>query len=204
MKLTQDQPLVKVEVPIPYIYQLRYDTEFGKGVTGRDIIQRLLSEYKDTRADLGTLNTKAREGPIQGSNIYYRFAVGNIVRELSGQDILPINPIESEIALANNTLTDHTKTYEDTGLVVYPKEGYNPVLWKRLREIAQSKEFRDYITKERINLKLPFVATGLMNVVKDYEFEYNLRLDPNEHTLFYNVPILTQGDGKFSSEDPEL
>lgn len=190
MKLTQGQPISQVNVP--YIFQAQYDE------LGREAVKKILSDYTGTRVALATLNTK-EEGPIRGSNIYFRFALGNAYRELSGQDVLPINPRESEIALANNTLTDPRETYEDLGLPVYPKEGYSPVLWKHLREIAKAHY------TDSVNLKVPFVVAGLMTPVKDDKFEYGLRLDPIERlTLIYNVPILAQKTNSFSSEDPEL
>ena len=196
MKPTQGQPLFQVDVP--YIFQAQYDE------IGREAVKKVLSDYKDTRAALDTLNPKEK-GPIRGSNIYFRSALGNAYRELVSQeilpqDVLPINPRESEIALANNTLTDPTKTYEDLGLSVYPKEGYNPVLWKHLREQVKSH------FKDSVDLKLPFIVTGLMNVIKDDKFEYGLRLDYiPELTQMYNVPILAQEEiDSFSSEDPEL
>lgn len=194
MKLTQGQPLFRVEVPYN-IFQAQYDE------LGREAVKKISSDYKGTGVILDTLNPKAKEGPINGSNIYFRFALGNAYRELSGQDVLPINPRESEIALANNTLTDPRETYEDLGLVVYPKKGHNPVSWKNQRKIAQTH------FKDSINLSIPFVATGLMKPVRDDSFEYGLRLDYiPELTLMYNVPILTQSwnTNTFSSEDPEL
>jgi|SRR3989344_3398814 len=191
MKLTQGQPLIQVNVP--YIFQAQYDEP------GREAVKKILSDYKNTNVCLDTLNPNEK-GPINGSNPYFRFALGNAYRELTNQDVLPINPKESEIALANNTLTNPGRTYEDLGLSVYSKEGYyNPVLWQHLREIAKTQY------KDSVDLEIPFVVTGLMKPVKDDKFEYGLRLDPIDGlTLMYNVPILAQRANRFDSEDPEL
>ena len=196
MKLTQGQPLIQVNVP--YIFQAQYDEP------GREAVKKILSDYKNTNVCLDTLNPNEK-GPINGSNPYFRFALGNAYRELTNQDVLPINPKESEIALANNTLTNPGETYEELGLLVYSNKGYNLVLWQHLREIAKTQY------KDSVDLEIPFVVTGLMKPVKDDKFEDGLRLDTIDGlTLMYNVPILAQRTNrfdsvnKFDSEDPEL
>ncbi|MBS3134337.1 hypothetical protein J4214_03835 [Candidatus Woesearchaeota archaeon] len=195
MKLTQGQPLIQVNVP--YIFQAQYDEP------GREAVKKILSDYKNT--NIRSFNQFLEKGPIKGSNPYFRFALGNAYRELTNQDVLPINPKESEIALANNTLTNPGETYEELGLLVYSNKGYNLVLWQHLREIAKTQY------KDSVDLEIPFVVTGLMKPVKDDKFEDGLRLDTIDGlTLMYNVPILAQRTNrfdsvnKFDSEDPEL
>ena len=195
MKLTQGQPLFQVNVP--YIFQAQYDEP------GREAVKKILSDYKNT--NIRSFNQFLEKGPIKGSNPYFRFALGNAYRELTNQDVLPINPKESEIALANNTLTNPGETYEELGLLVYSNKGYNLVLWQHLREIAKTQY------KDSVDLEIPFVVTGLMKPVKDDKFEDGLRLDTIDGlTLMYNVPILAQRTNifdsvnKFDSEDPEL
>ena len=188
MKSTQGQPLLQLNTP--YIFQLQYDE------AGREAVKKVLQDYKGTRAALDTFNVESN-GPIKGSNVYSRFALGNAYREITKEDIRPIHARESEIALANNTLIDPSSTYEDLGIVVYPKEGANPGLYKHLREQVKTK-FKD------VSLKKPFIITGLANVIRVSDVEYGLGLDLNELTEVYNVPILSKDDGNFSFEDKQL
>ncbi|MEK6862785.1 MAG: hypothetical protein AABW57_01335 [Nanoarchaeota archaeon] len=185
IKSTKGQPLIQVQVP--EIFQLQYDQ------AGKEAVKKVLTDYKDTRVALDTLDVKAK-GSVRGSNIYFRFAVGNAYRQITQENIHPINARESEIALANNVLVNPRSTYEDLGLTVYPKEGVNSKLWNYLREQL----------KDKIDLSQPFIITGLMNVVKDENYENSLRLDLNELTEAYNVPILIKETGNFDSEDLEL
>ncbi|MEK6835265.1 MAG: hypothetical protein AABX61_03320, partial [Nanoarchaeota archaeon] len=161
-----------------------------------EAVRKVLTDYKGTRAALDTFNVGA-QGPVKGSNIYSRFALANAYREISKENIRPINPRESEIALANDALTDQTSTYEDLGLAVYSKEGSNPKLWKNLREQVKSNF-------ANVNLSKPFVITGLMKVVKDSNYEDGLKLDADELTEVYNVPILNKKTGSFDTKDPQL
>ena len=188
MKSTQGQPIIKVDVP--QIFQLQYDE------AGREAVKKVLTDYKDTKAALVTLDIKS-QGPVRGSNIYFRNAVVNAYRQITGENVHPINARESEIALANDTLTDPTSTYEDLGLIVYPKEGVNPNLWENLREQVKS----DF---PNVKLSKPFVITGLMNVVKNSTYENGLGLNADELTEVYNVPILNRKTGKFDSSDKGL
>ncbi|MAG47770.1 hypothetical protein CL617_04130 [archaeon] len=166
----------------------------------RESVKKITEDYSHSKSiALDTLDPNATEGPVRGSNIYFRNKLIEIYRQLSGEDVLPITQTQSEIALANDTLIDPKETYEDTGLAIYPEQGYNEILWKHLRDIASSNEYKD-----NLDLKLPFIVTGLLNVTKDDSFEYSLRLDPTEHTLIYNVPALAKGDGSFNSNDPSL
>lgn len=109
----------------------------------------------------------------------------------------PINLRESEIALANNTLIDSNSTYEDLGLTVYPKVGVNPSLWKNLRKQVKT----DF---PKVDLKEPFIITGLVDIVKSSNLENGLGFEFNELTEVYNAPILSKGDGKFNSDNQGL
>lgn len=189
MKSTQGKPLYQVDAP--QIFQLQYDE------SGREAVKKVLSDYEGTRAALSTFDSKAKKGPVRGSNVYSRFALGNVYRALTNEDVRPITPKESEIALDSNALTKPTETYEDLGLPVYRNKGANPVLWKHLREQIKSN-FED------VNLNKPFVVTGLMGVIIDDKYENGLRFDLNELTEVYNVPILSKKTGSFTSDDPEL
>ena len=188
IKSTKGQPLIQVQVP--EIFQLQYDQ------AGKEAVKKVLTDYKDTRVALDTLDVKAK-GSVRGSNIYFRFAVGNAYRQITQENIHPINARESEIALANDTLTDPKSTYEDLGLIVYPNKGVNEKLWQYLREQVQGNF-------PKVNLRKPFVITGLANVIKNPSLEHELGLELNELTEAYNVPILIKGDGSFTSQDPQL
>ena len=170
------------------VAQLNYDNEIV-----RESVKKLLQDYKGTAAALPTLDSKAKEGPVRGSNFYFRLTLGNILRKL-GADCTPLTPAQSEIALAQDLLTGLTSTYEDLGLSIYPNEGVNPKLWKHLREQSQGK----------VDLSIPYILTGLADVVIDDKFENGLRIDLSDLTQIYNVPILSQKDGSFDSNNPEL
>ena len=191
MKSTQGKPIIQMNVP--YIFQLEYDE------SGREAVKKVLEDYKDTVAALGTFNVKA-QGHVRGSNIYSRFALADAYREITKEDVRPINARESEIALVNKTLTDPTSTYEDLGLIVYPIKGANHSLWQYLREQVKSNF-------PKVNLNKPFIITGLANVVENSSLENKLGLELNELTEVYNVPILNKkgdSDYNFDSEDKEL
>ena len=188
MKSTQGKPIIQVNVP--YIFQLEYDE------AGREAVKMVLDKYKKTRAALNTFNVEDN-GPVKGSNIYARFALANSYRELTKEDIRPINAKESEIALANGTLTDPTSTYEDLGLIVYPAKGANPILWGYLRDKVKSNF-------PKVNLNKPFIITGLADIVKDSSLEDGLGLELNELTEVYNVPILSKETGTFDTNNSEL
>ncbi len=188
-KMRQEKSLVKIDVP--YIFQLDYQDEIA-----REAVKLVLDRYKGTRAALDTFNIE-EQGPVKGSNIYSRNALVNAYREISKENVRPINPRESEIALANDALIDPTSTYEDLGIVVYPEEGSNHRIWKYLREQVKSNF-------PEVKLNIPFIITGLMNVVKDKSYENKLKLGFNELTDVYNVPILSEKSEKFDSKDSEL
>ncbi len=188
MKSTQGKPIIQVNVP--YIFQLEYDE------AGREAVKLVLDKYKGTKVALNTFNVEDQD-PVKGSNIYSRFALANAYRELTKEDIMPIDPRQSEIALANGTLTDPTSTYEDLGLIVYPAKGANPVLWGYLRTQVKG----DF---PKVNLNKPFIITGLADVFKNSGLENELGLELNELTEVYNVPILSKGDGTFDTNDPQL
>ena len=179
------KPLIKLNVP--YVFRLEYDKE------GREAVKKVLTDYKGTRAALDTFNVEA-QGPVRGSNIYSRFALGNAYREIIKEDVRPINARESEIALTNDALTDPRSTYEDLGLVVYPNKGINEKLYSYLREQVKSN-FKN------VKLNKPFIVTGLMNVVRDSNYGNGLRLELNELTEVYNVPILSKETGNFDTND---
>jgi len=163
----------------------------------REAVKKLLEDYKGTAAVLSTLDSEDKEGPLMGSNIYYRNALVNILREITGEDILPISPAQSEIALANGTLgQDPREFYEDLGLAVYPKQGSNPILWRHLRDQIQS-DFKD------ADLSQSIVIAGLSKIVKDNEYENGLRMDLGELSKIYNALVLNK-EGNFGSADPEL
>lgn len=173
------------------VSQLEYD-EIGK-----EAVKKVLKDYKNTAAALEIFDINS-DGPVKGSSIYSRFALVNAGREITKENLMPITPKESEIALKNNALTDFKGNYEDLGLVVYPREGANARLWKYSRQQVKSNF-------PEVDLKIPFVMTGLMDVVKDKKYENGLRLDINQLTEVYNVPILTTEEiGEFDTEDLEL
>jgi hypothetical protein len=188
IKSIEGKPLMKVQ--IPEIFQLQYDQ------AGKEAVKKVMQDYKGTRIALDTFNINSK-GPVKGSNIYSRFALLNAYREITKENLRPINARESEIALANDALIDPNSTYEDLGLIVYPKEGTNPKIGKYLREQVKS-DFKG------VKLDKPFIITGLMNVVKNDRYEYELRLDFNELTDVYNVLVLSRETGKFDSKDLRL
>ena len=165
----------------------------------REAIKKILLDYKGIPAVvLPYLDQEAKSGFVEDSTPYFRFVMGNILRDLSGGRIAPITTSQSEIALSYNILE---KSYnEDLGLVVFPEESTpsNPFLFEHLKEQA----------KERIDLDLnvPFVITGLVNVVKNELFENYLRIDLTELSELYNVSILDKkrGGGYFNPKDPSL
>ena len=81
MKSTQGQPLVRVNT---YIFQAQYDE------VGREAVKKVLQDYEGTAASLNTFDINGSES-IRGSNIYSRFALANAYREITGEDIRPIN-----------------------------------------------------------------------------------------------------------------
>src|SRR3989344_6243208 len=185
------KPIVKI--PADSIAMLTYESP-----EVREAVKKLLNDYKGTAAALSTLDSEAKEGPLRGSNIYYRNALVNILREITGEGILPISPAQSEIALANGTLgQDPREFYEYLGLVLYQEEGSNPILWKYLREQIQ-------YNFKGIKLSQPVVIAGLSKIVKDDKYENGLRMDLGELSMIYKVPILNSKTGTFDSADPEL
>ncbi len=185
----------------PRIIELKFDDPIVK-----EALFRIIGEYKGTviASNIKRLN-RIYEGSIKGSDPYTDSALILKYRELSGRNILPINPEQSEQALAEGVLNDPVLTnpeemYLDIGLFsVFPEKGVNTVTWENIRE--QAKEY----FRDSVNLELPFIVTGLMKPVKDGKFEKGIRPDYIEGlTRMYNVPILAQGNGYFDADDSQL
>lgn len=190
MKITKGKPIIS---QVPEIFLLQYD-KFGK-----EVLDEFGDQYQGTNADLPTLLNFWRSDKhkyIKGSNPFFRFAVGNIIYDLSNKTARPITPQESEIALGNESLTS-IQPYEDLALVVYPKNKKNKYHQGHL--INQAKENKD------IDIEEPIIITGLLDVVKDDKFEYGLRFDFNKDglTIAYNAPVLLK-EGYFEPTDPSL
>ena len=178
----------------PTIFLARYDDRLT-----RDALRLLKERYSGTAVIIPELDFKAKNGVVKGCNFFYKTVLSNIVRELSNEDIIPMNQLISEFFLSKNRLEDVNNTYEDSGFTIYPRKEVNPKSWQHIREQAKS-----YFSN--IDLDVPFVVEGLMNIIKDSNYENGLRIDFNKDglTIVTQVPILSQGDGKFSSKDPGL
>lgn len=171
----------------PEIFQLGKD---DSGL-GKDAVKLMNERFGNHRYLKVTVPNDNQ--PIQGSNPYIRFALGPIVRELYGKDIRLISPQVSEIVLCSGKPPDVT-TYEDLGVVVYSLDGANGQLAKHLA--GQAKE-------RGIEVKFPMVFYGL-KTAKDDKVSYGLRLDLDDITVAYHVPILSKDTGKFKSDDKNL
>jgi hypothetical protein len=165
----------------------------------KDSLRLLKEKYTNTPIILSTIDFNSKQGPVKGCNFFYKASMSSIARELSKEDLIPMTQKISELFINKNKLEDINNTYEDSGFTIYPKEGSSPILWKHLRE--QTKTYCP-----NINLDKPFVIEGLVDISKDDKFEYGLKVDFNKCglTIVTQVPILSKGDGIFSSEDREL
>ena len=178
----------------PSIFSARYDDR----LTG-DSLKLLKERYSETKVIIPELDFKAKHGNVKGCNFFYKAALSNIARELSNEDIIPMTQLISELFLNGGKLEDVNNTYEVSGFTNYPQRGANPKSWQHFRDQAKA-----YFPN--IDLDVPFVVEGLMDVVKDDNYECGLRIDFNKDglTIATKVPVLSKGDGKFSSKDPGL
>lgn len=135
---------------------------------------------------------------MKGSTFYFKNEITNIIRSFGYDNVMPMGPRESAIAIANNILYNYKETHEDIGLIIYPEEGSNPKTWKDLREQIQ-------LYFKNINLGEPIVISGLVTILKNDNYEHDLRLlISNELTKVDNVPVPGMGNGEFNSTDPSL
>ncbi len=121
-----------------------------------------------------------------------KVALANAYREITNEDIMPLIPRESKIALANkNLIADPYRTYEDLGFVVSPEKGANLISWKYLIDQVKS-EYNHF----NVNPDSPFIVTGLYDLEKDdiFKDEGGLKRILNGLTRVYNFPILRKGD----------
>src|SRR3989344_7725349 len=178
----------------PSIFSARYDDR----LTG-DSLKLLKERYSETKVIIPELDFKAKHGNVKGCNFFYKAALSNIARELSNEDIIPMTQLISELFLNGGKLEDVNNTYEVSGFTNYPQRGANPKSWQHFRDQAKA-----YFPN--IDLDVPFVVEGLMDVVKDDNYECGLRIDFNKDglTIATKVPVLSKGNGKFSSKDPGL
>ncbi len=178
------QPLI----PVSEIFQLKNDA------LGRDAVRLMNERYADNKHVVLDISGLAEDQPIGFSNLYRRFALGQIVRELAGNDVQLLTPALSELALKYGTLPDAKSTYEDLAVVVYSTRGANAQLAQHL--VGQAKE-------RGTEIRFPFVIYGL-KTVKDDKFPDKLRFDLGDIAVAYTVPILSKGNGNFNVADPEL
>ena len=178
----------------PAIFSARYDDRLT-----RDSLKLLKERYQGTDVIIPELDFKAKQGTVKGCNFFYKAALSNIARELSNEDIIPMTQLISELFLNGGKLEDVNNTYEVSGFTNYPQRGANPKSWQHFRDQAKA-----YFPN--IDLDVPFVVEGLMDVVKDDNYECGLRIDFNKDglTIATKVPVLSKGNGKFSSKDPGL
>lgn len=172
------------------IFLLEYD-EIGK-----QSVSKVLLDYKDTLVVSLTDLTEKGKDAVKGTNLYTRFALGKAYSELSEVNVRPINFRESEMGLKYGVFTEPTEIMENLGLAVFPEKTLLPILWESLRNQV-AHHFKD------VDMKEPFVITGLIDLVKDDKFEYCIRLDVNDFTDVYNVPIL-ETSGLFRGDNPGL
>jgi len=157
------------------------------------VIDQFLNIYKDTPADLIS-NLEQRNilriynRKIKVSNIFFRNAFMKIYSQYFNSH--PINMRESSILMADNLLDKELN--EDLGLIIYPIYGPNEGYRKDLTEQVV------YYFKDRIDINMPFVISGLIDVDKDYNLEYGLRLFLTDLTEVYNVDSLCGSSGRFS------
>ncbi len=165
----------------------------------REGLKVLNERYSNTPLILDTLDFNAKEGVVKGCHFFYKTSLTSILRELSKEDLTPMTQQISEMFI--DRLPEVNSTYEDSGFTVYPKWGTHSKLWNHLR-----KQTKTYFND--IDLEIPFVVEGLVDVIKDNNFDdsYNLRVDFNKDSLtkVTQVPILTKGDGTFDSKDEGL
>lgn len=178
----------ELEASFPKLFQLRNDE------LGRDAVRLMNDRFKGR--DYATLNISGlREGqPIGYSNSYRRWALGPIVRELMGNDVVLLTPDVSEQALRKGKLPDATRTYEDLGVVVYNLNGPNKELAQHL--VNQAKE-------RGVEVKFP-MAFYHLKTIKDDRFPDGLRFDLDDIAVAYHVPVLSQNTGNFDANDSEL
>ena len=178
----------------PSIITLTYDNPLV--MEGLKILNE---KYSNTPLILDTLDFNAKEGVVKGCHFFYKAALIGILRELSKEDLTSMTQQISEMFL--DRLPEVNSTYQDSGFTVYPKWGTHSKLWNHLR-----KQTKTYFND--IDLEIPFVVEGLVDVIKDNNFDdsYNLRVDFNKDSLtkVTQVPILTKGDGTFDSKDEGL
>ncbi len=170
------------------IFQLRNNE------LGRDAVRLMNERYAGNDYVVLDISGLAEDQPIGFSNLYRRFALGQIVRELAGNDVQLLTPALSELALKYGTLPDAKSTYEDLAVVIYSTRGANAQLAQHL--VDQAK-------KRSIEIKFPLVIYGL-ETVKDNKFPDILRFDLSDIAVAYNVPILSKRGGNFETNDPEL
>ena len=151
----------------------------------REAVKKILSDYTGTAVAVSTLSPDAKEGPVKGSNIYFRLAMGNILRTSLGEDVFPMNSEQLEIVFQKGMLEEPLSTREDICLVIYPEVGSLPELWTHLRNQSKGK----------VKFNYPFVMEGLADVVKDSSFELGLRIDLSDLTKLRNIPFFTHDTG---------
>ena len=183
---------------IPEIFMLKYDE------LGRDAVALMNERFEGIPSvELSTSNLQKGK-PIGYSNLFRRYALGDIVREITGCNIRPITPAESEIALdtylSSNGIygfeEDPRTFYEDLGIVLYTKPSSNEQLRQHILKQAEERG---------LEVRLPALATSL-STVKDSKFEYGVRLDIRAGEIYhaYHDPILSEAPNTFNTDDPEL
>nr|VDD88771.1 RuBisCO long chain, Form III-b [uncultured archaeon] len=171
----------------PTIFLARYDYNLT-----RDALKLLRERYQGTAVIIPELDFKAKQGDIKGCNFFYKTALSNIIRELSNEDIIPMTQFISELFLSKGKLEDVNNTYEDSGFTNYPQRAINPKSWQHLRDQVKS-----YFLN--IDLEVPFVVEGLMDVVKDDE---NLTSQPFNN-FYKRIPLTLQALKKAEKETGE-
>ena len=147
------RPLVRA----PEIFCFTYDD------LGRDAVTLMNERFRGNRyLELDT-SLLVRNHPVGHINIFRRYAIGDIIRELTGWNVRPITPAESEIALREGTLPETpTKYFEDLGVLIHDAGEMNEKYAEYLMEQAQ---------KRGIRIRFPAIATSL-STMWDKDFEY--------------------------------
>ncbi len=180
-------------------------------------IKMMISDFKGTYLSSRTFDPNNdptfESGPVRGFGFHGKNAFVGKLRETAGGDIiLPSSQISFhkmykrffESFGKNIKLKEHFN--ENIGIVVFPEEYTYPHLWDHMRNQVFSKELRvkDLFTGEKINPKLPFVVSGLVDIAKDDKFEHDVRADIGELSQVYNLPILDNEEDILKSNNPFL
>ena len=163
----------------------------------REAVKKILSDYTGTAVAVSTLSPDAKEGPVKGSNIYFRLAMGNILRTSLGEDVFPMNSEQLEIVFQKGMLEEPLSTREDICLVIYPEVGSLPELWTHLRNQSKGK----------VKFNYPFVIGGTyhfkIDVINDTRYDVYINgvlqttaVDNSPFFINYSAGLQASGTGQ--------